>query len=145
MNHTYIYVNQFRNSAYNISLLLPEARLTKYDVAKCEVEMVEPTVTAAPSLCKFLARVRALDPSALQILPDLMSQFPLRSHHLQRLLLTSCPFSQQHFPLPQASTLPRMKRSMPSIFSAHVESPLRVASLKYTAQCVGRTRRTLER
>ena len=62
-NHTNIYVTQFGNSAHYISLLLPEARLTKCDTSKYEADLVEPTVTAAPQLRKFLARVRPPTPA----------------------------------------------------------------------------------
>ena len=56
MNHTYVHVNQFGNSAYLIStLLLPEARLTGCEIAKPDADLTEPT---ALFLRKFLARVR---------------------------------------------------------------------------------------
>ena len=57
-NHVNIYVTQFGNSAHYISLLLPEARLTKCDTSKYEADLSEPTITAAPQLRKFLDRVR---------------------------------------------------------------------------------------
>ena len=61
--HVNIYVTQFGNSAHYISLLLPEARLTKCDTSKYEADLMEPTITAAPQLRKFLARVRPPTPT----------------------------------------------------------------------------------
>ena len=58
MNHTHIHVNQFGNSAYLISTLLPEARLTGCEIARPDADLTEPTIALAPLLRRYLARVR---------------------------------------------------------------------------------------
>ena len=57
MNHTYVHVNQFGNSAYLISTLLPEARLTVCEIARPDADLTEPTIAPAPFLPRYLARV----------------------------------------------------------------------------------------
>ena len=56
MNHTYVHVNQFGNSAYLISTLLPEARLTGCEIVKPDADLTEPTIAPAPLLRRYLAR-----------------------------------------------------------------------------------------